>query len=128
MKAMMVALMLSGLVAGPASAGFCDYRPSKIVGAVATSTVAGGAGATAATGMGMKAAGFYSLVHATTGLTMLGFTAAGTSAAGTVGIMAGTGGLIGTIGATLMSPLVVVHAAVTAVGLGALEAGCYLVD
>lgn len=129
MKAMVImGLMACSLVASTASAGVCDYRPSKLVGAAAASTVAGGAGATAATGIGMKAAGFYSLVHATTGLTMLGSTAAGASAAGTVGIIAGTGGLIGTIGAALMTPFVVVPAAVTAVGLGALEGGCYLVD
>ena len=128
MKAIVVGLIVSWLVAAPASAGVCDYRPSKVIGAVAASTVAGGAGATAATGIGTKAAGFYSLVHATTGLTMLGSTATGASAAGTVGIIAGSGGLIGTLGATLMSPFVVVPAAVTAVGLGALEGGCYLVD
>ena len=128
MKAMILALMTSWLVAAPVSAGVCDYRPSKMIGAAAASTVASSAGATAATGIGMKAAGLYSLVHATTGLTMLGSTAAGSSAAGTVGIIAGSGGLIGSMGATLMSPFVVVPAAVTAVGLGALEGGCYLVD
>lgn len=129
MKSMVIMGLMAGwLVASTASAGVCDYRPSHLVGAAAASTVAGGAGATAATGIGMKAAGFYSLVHATSGLTMLGSTAAGASAAGTVGIIAGTGGLIGTIGAALMTPFVVVPAAVTAVGLGALEGGCYLVD
>ena len=124
----LVWFMFAGLVATPALAGVCDYRPSKEIGMAATGAVSGGAGATAATGLGMKGAGFYSLVHATSGLTMLGSTVAGPSAAGTVGIIAGSGGFIGSVGAALMSPFVVVPAGLTAVSLGVFEGGCYLAD
>ena len=57
---------------------------------------------------------------------MLGSTAAGASAAGTTGIIAGTAGFFGTIGAALLSPFVIIPAAVAAVGIGAYEGLCYL--
>lgn len=88
--------------------------------------MAGGTGAVAVTGVGLKAAGIYTLTHATTGAAMLGSTAAGASAAGTTGIIAGSAGFLGTAGAVLLSPFVIVPAAVTAVGIGAIEGGCYL--
>lgn len=58
-------------------------------------------------------------------LTMLGLTAAGTSAAGTVGIVAGTGGTIGAVTAFLLAPVTLAVAAVTVVGVGAFEGACY---
>lgn len=111
--------------AGAANAEVCDYTPSNLVGSVATAvgtTIVGG-GATV--GAGMQAAGYYTLVHAGSGLTMLGSTAAGASAAGTVGIIAGTGGTIGTVGAILMAPVTIVVGGVTLIGVGAFESVCY---
>jgi hypothetical protein len=126
MNRMLISLLVSGCLVQPASAGMCDYRPSKMIGGVATGTAAGASGAAAATGIGMKAAGLYTITHATTGAAMLGSTAVGASAAGTTGIIAGTSGVLGTVGAVLMSPIFMIPAAVTAVGIGAYEGGCYL--
>jgi hypothetical protein len=121
-----ISLFVMATYSQVAMAGVCDYRPSKIIGGGETVAVAGGAGAAAATGIGMKAAGLYTLTHATIGATMLGSTAAGASAAGTTGIIAGTGGVLGSIGAALMSPFVIIPAAVTVIGVGTYEGGCYL--
>lgn len=121
-------LLLSSVLAQTAAAKVCDYRPSQLIGEGTTGAVAGGTGATAVAGVGMKLAGLYTLTHATTGAAMLGSTAAGASAAGTTGIIAGTAGFFGTAGAVLMSPFVIVPAAVTAVGIGVYEGGCYLSD
>lgn len=126
MKKIAVSLLLSGFLAQTAIAGVCDYRPSQLIGGATTSAVAGSTGTVAATGVGMKAAGIYTLTHATTGAAMLGSTAAGASAAGTTGIIAGSAGFLGTAGAVLMSPFVIIPTAVTAVGIGAYEGGCYL--
>lgn len=125
MKKRLFLLLASGFFAQTALADFCDYRPSKSVGSAATGVVAGG---TAVTGIGMKVAGIYAITNATTGAVMLGSTAAGASAAGTAGIIAGSAGIIGTVGAVLLSPFVLIPAAVTAVGAGAYEGGCYLAD
>ena len=123
-KCVVIALV-SVTLSQAASAGTCDYVPSKLIGAGATGVVATGAGATAAAGMGLQAAGFYTITHAVTGATMLASTAGGASAAGTVGIMGGTAGVVGTVGAVLMSPFVIIPAAAVAVGVGAYEGGCY---
>lgn len=121
-----VALM--GFVAVPAVASICDYRPSVVVGQGVASTLGGAAAGAATTGTAMKAAGFYTLVHAGSGMTMLGSTVAGASAAGTVGIIGGTAGAVGTIGAILMAPATIVAGVVTAAGIGGLEAACYFTD
>ena len=113
MKKRLFLLLASGFFAQTALADFCDYRPSKSVGSAATGVVAGG---TAVTGIGMKVAGIYAITNATTGAVMLGSTAAGSA------------GIIGTVGAVLLSPFVLIPAAVTAVGAGAYEGGCYLAD
>lgn len=42
------------------------------------------------------------------------------------GIIPGTAGLLGAVGAALMSPFVIVPAAITAFGIGAFEGVCYL--
>lgn len=125
MKKVLISIFISTFFTQLAIAGVCDYRPSKLIGGGATGAVAGGAGTAAATGAGMQAAGIYAITNATTGATMLGSTAAGASAAGTTGIIAGTGGAIGTAGAVLMSPFVIIPLAITAVGVGAYEGGCY---
>lgn len=128
-KTFCVALVVIG-ASSSAFADFCDYTPSKIIGgkkgAAVSSAVATGATATAIAGAGLKAAGFYILPHAVTGATMLGSTAGGASAAGTVGIMGGTAGAIGTVSGALMSPVVIIPAAVVATGITAYEGGCYL--
>lgn len=126
MKRIVTSLLVSGCLVQPAIAKVCDYRPSEIIGGIATGGVASASGAVAATGIGMKVAGLYTITHATTGAAMLGSTAAGASAAGTTGIIAGTSGVLGTVGAVLMSPIVIIPAAVAAVGIGAYEGGCYL--
>lgn len=107
-------------------AAVCDHTPSKLIGAGVAGSVATGAGATAAAGIGLKAAGFYTLTHAVTGATVLASTAGGVSAAGTVGIMGGTAGAIGTVGAVLMSPFIIVPAVIVAGGVAVFEGGCYI--
>ena len=126
MKKIAISVLLFGLLDQTAIADVCEYRPSQLIGRGTTGAVASGAGVVAASGIGMKAVGIYALTHATTGAAMLGSTAAGASAAGTVGIMTGTAGFFGTAGAVLLSPFVIIPAAVTAVGIGAYEGGCYL--
>ena len=108
-----------------ANAKVCDYAPSNLAGQAASTIGAALVGGTAVAGVGLQAAGVYTLVHAGSSLTMVGLTAAGTSAAGTVGIVAGTGGAIGATVAVLLAPVTIVAAAVTAVGVGAFEGVCY---
>ena len=74
-------------------------------------------GAGAAAGVGMKAAGFYTLKHSVTGATMLASKLAGSSAAGTIGIIAGTGKGIGIVAAGLMSWWFILPEAAGAIGL-----------
>jgi hypothetical protein len=60
---------------------------------------------------------------------MLGSTMAGASGAGTIGIIAGTGGAAGTAGAIILNPFVWVPAAIVGIGGGGFEAACaFLVD
>ena len=101
MKKIVIALVFTIIFIQTAMGGVCDYRPSKLIGEKTTGVVAGGTGVVAATGMGLKAAGIYTITNATTGATMLGSTTAGASAAGTTGIIAGTGGVLGSIGADI---------------------------
>lgn len=110
---------------GSAYAEVCDYTPSNLAGKTATAIGTSIAGGGAAVGVGLKAAGYYTLVHAGSGLTMLGSTAVGASAAGTVGIVAGTGGAIGAVGAILMAPVTIVVGSLTIIGVGAFEGACY---
>ena len=126
MKKLTWLLLLYAFTSQVASAGVCDMRPSKLVGGALAGSVAAGTGATAATGIGLKAAGVYAITNGVTGATMLGSTAAGASAAGTVGIIGGTSGVIGTVGAVLVSPLVIVPAAIVAGAVGVFEGGCYV--
>jgi len=123
-------LILKGVAAfiaftGAAQAKVCDYTPSNLVGKTAATIGTAIAGSSAAAGVGMQAAGYYTLVHAGSGLTMLGSTAAGASAAGTVGIIAGTGGVVGTLGAIAMAPVTIIVGGITIIGVGAFEGVCY---
>lgn len=113
------------LLASAAIAGPCDYRPSSLISGLGAGAAATTGGAVAAAGAGAKAAGFYTLTHAVTGATMLGSTAGGASAAGTVGIMGGTGGLIGSAAAILMAPATIVTGALVGVGVMTYEGVCY---
>ena len=106
-------------------AGACDYRPSNLMGGIGTGTAVATGGAVAAVGTGAKAAGFYTLTHAVTGATMLGSTAGGASAAGTVGIMGGTAGAVGTIASVVMAPATIIAGAVLGAGVAAYEGACY---
>lgn len=103
----------------------CGYRPSNLIGDMGSGALAAAGTATAAAGVGAKAAGFYTLTNAVTGATMLGSTAGGVSGAGTVGIMGGTSGAIGTIGAVIMAPTTIIAGAVAGAGTLALEGACY---
>jgi hypothetical protein len=117
MKKNLIILCAAVLLSHGAMANVCDHKPTKVIGGVA--------GSAAAIGVGMKAAGLYAFPHAT-GMVMLGSTAAGSSAAGTVGIIGGTAGFIGSAGAVLMSPIVIGGAIAVAGGAAAFEGGCYL--
>jgi len=108
-----------------ASADVCDYRPSNLMGGGATGVVATTAAGTAAAGAAAQAAGFYTLTHAASGLTMLASTAGGASAAGTVGIMGGTGGIIGTTAAIIMAPATIIGGAIVGAGVAAYEGVCF---
>ena len=121
----LVAVM--SLFSSQAVAKVCDYRLSELMGGGATGTVAGVSGTAAVVGVGAKAAGFYTLTHAVTGATMLGSTAGGASAAGTVGIMGGTT-VLGPVAAVVMSPFLFIATAVVGVGIIGSEAYCYFQD
>lgn len=110
----------------PAFAGVCEYKPSNLIGASGSAVVAAGSGAVAGAGSAGTAAGLYTLTHATSGAVMIGSTAGGASAAGTVGIMGGTAGTGAAVLGLVLNPFVWIPAAVAAVGIGALEGGCYL--
>jgi hypothetical protein len=75
----------------------------------------------------MYLGGLYFLPHATSGTLMLGSTLAGASAAGTIGIIGGSG-FAASVLAVLTAPFTIIAAAGTAVAIGALEAGCYFSD
>ncbi|MFG6083654.1 hypothetical protein ACEUZ9_005375 [Paracoccus litorisediminis] len=119
---------LAVILANPALAEICDYRPSHVLGGATSASAATTGGLVAASGGAAKAAGVYTLVHSTSGLTMIGGTWAGSSAAGTAGIIAGTGGTIGSTVAVLISPFTIAAAAGTAIVVGGFEGACYFTD
>jgi len=109
---------------GTVAPALCDYRPSVIAGAAST-----GAGKAAAAGeTAIRDSGFYTLVYNESGFTLLGSTLASTAATGTVGIITGAGGVLGTVGAVLMAPATLIAGGVALVGVGGLEAACYFTD
>jgi len=127
----LTSLMMAGMLCSTATAhaDTCDYRPSRILGDTVSTAVVGGGLAVSSTTGAASALGVYTLVNAGSGLTMLGSTLAGASGAGTIGIIAGTGGAIGTAGAIILNPFVWVPAAILGVGGGGFEAACaFLVD
>ena len=120
--------LLALSIATQATAAVCDWRPSHLFGAGGAGFVVGSSAAIGTTGAALQAAGYYTLIHAGSGLTMMGSTAAGASAAGTVGIIAGTGGALSAVAAFIMAPATITAAAVGSVGIGVLEATCYFND
>lgn len=130
-RSLLNSLMIAGIlsIASIAHAETCDYRPSRILGVTGSAVVIGGGLTVSSTTGAATALGVYTLVNAGSGLTMLGSTMAGASGAGTIGIIAGTGGAIGAAGAIILNPLVWVPAAIVGVGGGGFEAACaFLVD
>ncbi len=120
------AFAINAIFATSAHAELCDYRPSNLLAGVNTGALLSGAGVALAAGAGAKTAGFYSLVHAGSGMTMLDSTA---SVANSIGVIAGSSGAIGSAVAFLMSPMALGAAAATAVGTGGVEGYCsFLVD
>ena len=91
--------------------------------------VAGAVGTAAGFGATLKGLGYYSIPNGVTGARMLGSTAIGKSAAGTVGIIGGTSGKVGTAAAYLLStPVLLTAGAVLATSAAALEGYCYLAE
>lgn len=128
MRPFILYLIIASFFPSIAFAEVCDYRPSHLIGNANTVALAGGSGSAVAAGITVKSAGFYTITNATTGAVMLGSTATGTSAAGTVGIIGGSAGVLGTVGSALMSPFLLVPAAVATISIGVYEGGCYLID
>jgi hypothetical protein len=124
-RSFLPALGICAICASGAEAEVCDYTPSKLVGGAMSTAAATMGGGAAVAGVGMKAAGYYTLVHASSGLTMLASTAAGASAAGTTGIIAGTGGVGATIASIAMAPITIAVGAITVIGVGTYEGLCY---
>ncbi len=112
------------ICAGTSAASLCEYRPSVIAGAMSSGT----AKAAAAGEIAIRDSGFYTLVYNDSGFTLLGTTLATTAASGTVGIITGAGGVLGTVGAVLMAPATLIAGGVALVGVGGLEAACYFTD
>ncbi len=125
-KPVLATLLATGLFTSPVVAEVCDYRPSELIGEAGTTAVAAGTGVTAGLGASAKAAGLYTLTHATTGVPMLGSTAGGASVAGTVGIMGGTAGVGAAVIGIAANPLVWIPAAAAAIGVVGFEGGCAL--
>ena len=94
------------LLGHSSTAGVCDYAPPTSFGE--------DAGAITAIGAGLKAYGFYPFPSAT-GRLMLGSTAAGSSAARTVGIIANSARIAAVV-VPLMSPPVLTIAGAIALG------------
>lgn len=115
------------LLTTSAEAKFCDYRLSELVGTGTAGGVIAGTTAIAASDVAMKAAGFYLITNATTGAMMVGSTAAGASAAGTVGIIGGSAAVGGVV-AFITAPVTLTIAALAAAGAAVVEGGCYFAD
>lgn len=119
---------LSFSCAASAFSAVCDYRLSQLASPKAATAVITGGGAGATVGPAtMALGGLYFFPHATSGTLMLGSTLAGTSGAGTVGIIGGSG-FAATVLSVLMTPITLIVAGGAAVTVGGLEAGCYFVD
>jgi len=116
------------IISSVAHAGICAYRLSELLSPEVATGVAATGGAVGAGGAAFHAAGLYIITNATTGAAMIGSTAVGVSGAGTVGIIGGTSGLLGSAAAVVSAPATMIAGAVAAVGISALEGGCYFAD
>ena len=108
-----------------AQADMCDYSPSKLAGKMANTVGSSVVDAGRSIGNEVSETSYYSLIHAGSNLTMLGSSAAGSSATGAVGIVKGAVGALGTAGSVLLAPATIVVGAVTIIGVGAFEGTCY---
>lgn len=125
MRSFLAGLLLLATLS-PAQAAVCDYRLSSLFGSKAGAVAAGLPLAPAAGHATMAIGGLYFFPHATAGM-MLGSTAAGASAAGTVGIIANSGIAASVLG-VLTAPLTLAIAGLSGLLVGVSEAGCYFVD
>jgi hypothetical protein len=126
MKNSIIGLVLISMTAPAFSDGLCDKRPSKLISSAGATATAATGSAVGSAGAAGTALGLYTLPHSVSGLTMLGSTAGGASAAGTVGIMGGTAGAIGSTAAVVLNPIVWGTALAIAVGTVAFEGACVL--
>jgi hypothetical protein len=112
-------ILATGLItlAGHATAGACDYAPSRIAGKTAAAIGTTLAGAAPVAGASLKAAGYYVLVHGTSDLTALA-----SAAAGAGGAIAGTAGAVG---AVLAAPATIIVGGLTLIAVGSFEGVCY---
>ncbi|WGH79137.1 hypothetical protein [Jannaschia ovalis] len=102
--------------AGPAQASLCDYKPSRLISAMAASEAAGTVGTAAVQ------AGRYTLIGPE-GSNLL--TAASSAGAAASGLAAGVSGLLAGAAAVVTAPVTIVAGSVTAVALGGYEGACY---
>ena len=128
LKTLSLSVVLSFVLSTSSFSGVCDYRLSGLASPAAATAVVTGSGAGATVGpASMALGGLYFFPHATSGTLMLGSTLAGTSGAGTIGIIGGSG-FAASVLSVLMAPITLIAAAGTVVTVGGLEAGCYFVD
>ncbi|RZO86871.1 MAG: hypothetical protein EVA65_00920 [Oceanococcus sp.] len=117
--------LVAACVTTPSYAGICDFRPSQQFDMSALEL--GVAAALPAVATNALASTFYVVPHASGAGLMLASTAAGTSAAGTIGFISGTLGTMSTaFVAVAISAPVVIGTVATAGGIAALESGCFL--
>jgi hypothetical protein len=109
--------------ASPIHANACDYKPSRMVGEVASAATSAASSAVEASGLSLKSLGYYALAHSSSDLSILGSIASGTSNTG--GIIAGTTGVGSAVAGIVMSPFALFSGAVVAVGATGYEAVCY---
>ncbi len=98
-----------------ADAAVCDYKPSRLLGTMATAADDRTGGPAAAA----DALGHYTLVNARSGLTMLG------AVGGTSGLATGASGFLASTIAFVTAPATIIAGSVTAVALGSFEGACY---
>lgn len=77
MKQLLTLALAVFLTSHPAIADVCDFRPSRLLGETGSKVAIGTGGAIAGTTATGTVLGMYTLVHAGSGLTMLGSTMAG---------------------------------------------------
>ncbi|MBT9382760.1 hypothetical protein KM176_02700 [Pseudooceanicola sp. CBS1P-1] len=107
--------------ASSAQAGACDYRPSQLLRPAASAAGAALNRDTSDTGGEERKSGIYTLVNATTGVSLSSTSWAGTVAAGASSVLSGAVALI-------TAPAAMIAGAVTAVGAGAFEGACYFTE